>query len=59
MSQPSQHEIKLTVGRTASAVYYRVSTMKHPDLGDVLEKGFFFSSGVKGLLHTTGVHIPA
>jgi hypothetical protein len=33
--------------------------MKHADFGDVLKIGkWFYFSGVKGLLRTTGVQIP-
>jgi hypothetical protein len=35
-----------------------MSTTKRPDFGDVLQVGDFFS-GLKGLLHTTGVEITA
>jgi hypothetical protein len=33
--------------------------MKRPKFGDVLKIGKWFSSGVKGLLYTTGVQINA
>jgi hypothetical protein len=38
---------------------YRMSTMKHPHFEDVLKIGKWFFSGVKSLLHTAGVQIPA
>jgi hypothetical protein len=33
--------------------------LKTPEFGDVLKIGKWFISGVKGLLQTTGVQIPA
>jgi hypothetical protein len=38
---------------------YRVSTMKSPDFGEFLKISKCFFSGLKGLLRTTGVQIPA
>jgi hypothetical protein len=48
------------VYKNALILLYRVSTLKRPDFGDVLEIGNWFSvSDGKGLLHNTGVQIPA
>jgi hypothetical protein len=52
-------EQRLLLGTVENRKKYRVSTMKRPDFGEFLKIGKWFFSGLKGLLHTTGVHIPA